>query len=230
MGMIPRTRRVRVVGIYALGLYEFDAACGFVSLDFAERLLGKTDARPDPAAGGRHHQRAGRSPTGWSSELGPDYVSQDWADMNQSLFSALWLEKMAMSIAIGLIVMVAALQHRRVAHPARDGEEPRHRHPQDDGDVVAAGHADLHDAGADHRRRRHGGGRVVGLALCWVLDRYRLIRIPMDVYQVAYVPFVVQPLDFAIVIVSAIVICFLATIYPSRQASRLDPVQALRFE
>ena len=52
----------------------------------------------------------------------------------------------------------------------------------------------------------------------------------MDVYQIAYVPFVVQPFDFAIVIVSAILICFLATIYPSRQASRLDPVQALRFE
>jgi lipoprotein-releasing system permease protein len=52
----------------------------------------------------------------------------------------------------------------------------------------------------------------------------------MDVYQVSYVPFVVQPLDLAVVIVAAILICFLATIYPSRQASRLDPVQALRFE
>jgi lipoprotein-releasing system permease protein len=73
-------------------------------------------------------------------------------------------------------------------------------------------------------------GASLGLALCWVLDTYRLIRIPMDVYQVAYVPFVVQPLDFAVVVVSAVLICFLATIYPSRQASRLDPVQALRFE
>jgi lipoprotein-releasing system permease protein len=73
-------------------------------------------------------------------------------------------------------------------------------------------------------------GAVCGLALCWVLDRYRLIQIPMDVYQVSYVPFVVQPLDFLLVVVSAILICFLATIYPSRQASRLDPVQALRFE
>jgi lipoprotein-releasing system permease protein len=73
-------------------------------------------------------------------------------------------------------------------------------------------------------------GGSAGLALCWVLDRYRLIHIPMDVYQVSYVPFIVEPIDFAIVVVSAVIICFLATIYPSRQASRLDPVQALRFE
>jgi lipoprotein-releasing system permease protein len=73
-------------------------------------------------------------------------------------------------------------------------------------------------------------GGFGGLALCHVLDKYRLIKIPADVYQVAYVPFVVLPRDFIIVIVSEIVICFVATIYPSRQASRLDPVQALRFE
>ena len=52
----------------------------------------------------------------------------------------------------------------------------------------------------------------------------------MDVYQVSYVPFIVEPLDFVVVVVSAVLICFVATIYPSRQASRLDPVQALRFE
>jgi lipoprotein-releasing system permease protein len=73
-------------------------------------------------------------------------------------------------------------------------------------------------------------GGAGGLALCAILDRYRLIKIPMDVYQVSYVPFVVEPLDFVVVIASAIAICFVATLYPSRQASRLDPVQALRFE
>jgi lipoprotein-releasing system permease protein len=229
MGMIPRTRRVRVVGIYALGLYEFDAAYGFVSLDFAERLLGKTnpdlielrvaDITNAPAIADR-----------LVDDLGSDYVSQDWADMNQTLFSALWLEKMAISIAIGLIVMVAALQIVAslillVMEKSRD---------------IAI----LKTMGTSSRRvmvifmlqgliiglTGTAVGASLGLALCWVFDRYRLIRIPMDVYQVAYVPFVVQPLDIAIVIVSAVVICFLATIYPSRQASRLDPVQALRFE
>ena len=63
-----------------------------------------------------------------------------------------------------------------------------------------------------------------------MLDRYKLIRVPVDVYQVSYVPFTVLPRDFALVVVAAVVICFVATIYPSRQAARLDPAQALRYE
>ena len=73
-------------------------------------------------------------------------------------------------------------------------------------------------------------GAAAGYGLSYVLDRYRLIRVPMDVYQISHVPFIVQPLDFALVVVSAVVVCFLATIYPSRQAARLDPAQALRYE
>jgi lipoprotein-releasing system permease protein len=73
-------------------------------------------------------------------------------------------------------------------------------------------------------------GAVLGTGLSWTLDRYQLIKIPADVYQVSHVPFVVLPLDFAVVVLSAVVICFLATIYPSRQAAKLDPVAALRFE
>ena len=229
MGMIPRTRRVRIAGIYALGLYEFDAAHGFVSLEFAERLLGKAipdlielrvvDIEAAPAISERV-----------PDELGEEYVSQDWADMNQALFSALWLEKMAISIAIGLIVLVAALQIVAslillVMEKSRDiailktmgTSSPRvMRIFMLQGLIIGVVGTTV--------------GSSLGLVLCWVFDRYQLIQIPMDVYQVAYVPFVVQPLDFVVVVVSAVIICFLATIYPSRQASRLDPVQALRFE
>jgi lipoprotein-releasing system permease protein len=73
-------------------------------------------------------------------------------------------------------------------------------------------------------------GAIGGLSLCWVLDTYKLIHIPQDVYQVSYIPFVVLPRDFMTVVVASIGIAFLATLYPSRQAARLDPVQALRFE
>ena len=229
MGMIPRTRRVRVAGVYALGLYEFDAAYGMVTLEFAERLMGK--AAPDlielrvadideaPAISERVPET-----------LGSVYVSQDWADMNQALFSALWLEKMAISITIGLIVMVAALnivaslillvmeKSRDIAILKTMGTSSRRVMT-----IFMLQGLMIGTAGTTI-------GALCGLALCWVLDTYRLIQIPMDVYQVSYVPFIVQPFDFALVIVSAILICFVATIYPSRQASRLDPVQALRFE
>jgi lipoprotein-releasing system permease protein len=150
--------------------------------------------------------------------------------MNQALFSALWIEKMAISIAIGLIVLVAALQIVAslillVMEKSRDiailktmgTSSPRvMRIFMLQGLIIGVVGTTV--------------GSSLGLVLCWVFDRYRLIRIPMDVYQVAYVPFVVQPVDFVVVVVAAVLICFLATIYPSRQASRLDPVQALRFE
>jgi len=73
-------------------------------------------------------------------------------------------------------------------------------------------------------------GAIVAVALCWALTEYRLVHIPEDVYQIAYIPFIVTAKDFLTVVISAIVICFLATIYPSRQAAKLDPIQALRFE
>ena len=63
-----------------------------------------------------------------------------------------------------------------------------------------------------------------------MLDRYKLIKVPVDVYQVSHVPFTVMPLDFVLVVIAAVLICFVATIYPSRQAAKLDPAQALRYE
>jgi lipoprotein-releasing system permease protein len=73
-------------------------------------------------------------------------------------------------------------------------------------------------------------GAAAGYALCYVLDRYQVIRVPMDIYQVSHLPFTVLPFDFVVVVTVAILVCFVATIYPSRQAARLDPAQALRYE
>jgi lipoprotein-releasing system permease protein len=73
-------------------------------------------------------------------------------------------------------------------------------------------------------------GASAGYVASTVLTRYKLIKVPADVYQMSYMPFRVLPLDFALVVIGAILICFIATIYPSRQAAKLDPVQALRYE
>ena len=229
MGMMPRSRRARVVGVYSLGLYEFDSAYGLVSLPFGERLKG-TETVDMIQLRVRNIYDAPRIAERIPAQLGSEYVAQDWADLNRQLFSALSLEKMAISIAIGLIVIVAALnivaslillvmeKSRDIAILKTMGTAPRR--------VMTIFMLQGLIIGVTGTL----AGGLGGLALCHVLDKYRLIKIPADVYQVAYVPFVVLPRDFIIVIVSAVVICFIATIYPSRQASRLDPVQALRFE
>lgn len=229
MGMTPVAKPARVGGIYRLGIYEFDSAYGFVSLEFARRLTGApavemiqvrvADLYDAPAVAARIE-----------AQLGAAYVAQDWQDLNKSLFSALALEKTAISITIGLIVIVAALNIIAslillVMEKSRD---------------IAI----LKTMGTSSQRVMKifmlqglvigfigtTAGAAGGLLLAWTLDHYQLIQIPADVYQVSHVPFVVLPRDFAIVVAAAILICFLATLYPSRQASRLDPVQALRYE
>jgi lipoprotein-releasing system permease protein len=228
-GIMTRSRTVRVAGIFALGLYEFDSAYGFVSLDLAKRLLAKD--QPDLIQLRVDDIYAARSIAGKiEDELGDRYSADDWSRMNQSLFSALWLEKMAISITIGLIVMVGALNIISslillVRQKSRDIAI-----------LKTMGTSSKRVMGIFMMQGLVIGvvgttvGALSGLALCWVLDRYELIQIPMDVYQVSHVPFVVLPLDLLTVVVATILICFLATIYPSRQASALDPVQALRVE
>jgi len=229
MGVLPRSRIARVEGIYSLGLLEFDSAYGFVSLAFAQRLLAKdkpdliqlkvSDIYDAPAIADR-----------LVASLGKEYMAQDWSDINGPLFSALWLEKMAISITILLIVVVGALniisslvllvmeKSRDIAILKTMGTPPARvmRIFMLQGTIIGVVGTAI--------------GGALGLALCYTFDRYRLIQIPIDVYQISYVPFVVEPLDFAAVILAALSICFVSTIYPSRQASRLDPVQALRFE
>src|SRR4029078_3328458 len=136
--------------------------------------------------------------------------------MNQSHFSALWLEKTAIGITIGLIVMVAALnivatlilmvmeKHKDIAilvsMGASRGAIMRIFMLQ--GTVIGA-------AGTL-------AGATLGWALCRFLDHYRLIRVPVDVYQIAYVPFKLMPGDAAVVIAGAVLVCFAATLHPAR--------------
>jgi len=229
-GMMPRSRTLRVTGIFHLGLYEIDNTWGFVNLDVAKRLMNKSqpelielavddiNAAPDVAAA-------------IPRLLGDRYVTQDWTTMNRTLFEALWLEKMAISVTIGLIVMVAALNI--VASLVLLVMEK------------SADIAILKTMGASSRSVMYifmlqglvigmigtalGAGAGVGIS--WVMNRYQLLRVPGmgEVYQISYVPFTLLPLDVLVVIVMAVLICFVATIYPSRQAAKLKPVEALRY-
>jgi lipoprotein-releasing system permease protein len=228
-GVTPRLRQFRVVGIFKLGFFEFDSNYALIPLPIALEFLSRpgpdvmqlkvTDLQEAPAISARLQDL-----------LGPAYITEDWTLVNSSLYSALRLEKYAIALTIGLIVMVAALNIVAslvllVMEKSRDigilktmGTSPRRI------SVVFMMQGTIIGLVGTL------AGAIVAVVLCWVLTEYRLVTIPQDIYQVAYVPFIVKPQDFATVVVSAIVICFLATIYPSRQAAKLDPVQALRFE
>jgi len=229
MGVMPRQRRFKLVGTFRLGLYDVDSTTGLVALEPGMRLAGvdKVDHIEVKIA---DIYSAPQVADRMADEFGPDYATQDWTDINQQLYSALMLEKIGMGIGIGLIVMVAALNIIAslillVMEKTRD---------------IAI----LKTMGASRRSIMlvfllQGTiigiigtvlGALAGTAIATVADRYRLISIPSDVYQVSYLPFKVLPEDLVSVIIGAVVVCFIATLYPSRQAAQLDPAQALRYE
>ena len=228
-GMVGTPRRLKVVGIFNLGLLEFDEAYAFVHLDVAKRLLASE--RPDYIELKVDDMFEAQAVADSIPEvMGTEYMAQDWADMNQSLFSALSLEKMAISITIGLIVMVAALNIVAslillVMEKSRDIAILKTM-----GSSAASIRRIFMFQGLVIGLIGTVGGAALGTLTIYLADKYKLVRVPIDVYQISYVPFRLEALDFTIVVLSAIVICFLATIYPSRQAAKLDPAQALRYQ
>jgi lipoprotein-releasing system permease protein len=227
MGLVSRRRPLEVVGTFRFGEFEVDNQFGLVLLSTAGQLLDRDgpdmlQLRVDrlDAAQAIHADLEHR--------LGPLYQVQDWTELNRSLYSALFLEKLAISLTIGLIVIVAALNIVAslillVMEKTRDIAILRTM-----GAPAGVIRRIFMLQGLTIGCLGTGGGAILGLIVCAIADRYRLIKMPPDVYQIAYLPFHVRPLDVAVVVVSAIAVCLIATVYPSRQASRIDPAEALR--
>jgi lipoprotein-releasing system permease protein len=230
VGLLPRVARLRVAGLVRTGLYEFDSGWAYLPMGAAQRLFGTegratlVEVRVQDMYGVRDSGRR------ILDALGDGYVVTDWIETNESLFSALWLEKVAIGITIGLIVMVAALnivatlvlmvmeKHKDIAilvsMGASRGAVTRIFMLQ--GTLIGAVGTTV--------------GGLLGWLACRLLDHYKVIQVPVDVYQVSYVPFTLLGQDAFAVIAGSIVTCFLATLYPARRASRLDPAEALRYE
>jgi len=229
--MVPKSREFEVAGIADAGFYDYDSSRVYLSLETAQRFIGLSpwqasaiEARVD------REDRIQEVASEIQEELGDEFYVNDLVRMNKTFFSALRLEKLAMSIAIGLIILVAALNIVSVL-VLMVMEKVR-----DIGVLSAMGAT---SAGIRRVFLLQGliiaslgtlVGAGLGVALAWVLDRYRLLTLPADVYFIPYVPFHVRPLDVLGVIVLTIAVAFLATLYPSWRASRLDPSEALRYE
>ena len=228
--MLPRTRTFRVVGIFKVGLYDFDHSWALTSLESAQRMLGLGDEVAYVESRVDDIYAAKKLGTAVRKSLGSGYGTLDWMETNQSLFSALWLEKMVTTIFVSFIIGVAALnivasQIMIVMEKTRD---------------IAI----LRSMGTTARSvmfifMLQGTiigvvgtlvGGAAGVGISWFLDTYRLIRIPEDVYQLTYVPFELLSSDLVLVLLAAPLICFLATTYPAWRASRLTITEALRYE
>ena len=228
---VPRSREFEVAGLSDAGFQEYDSSRIYVSIGAARSFVGLS---PDEAtaieARVKRPDRLERAARAVQSALGESYNVDDLIRMNHTFFSALRLEKLAMSIAIGLIVLVAALNIVSILI-LMVMEKVR-----DIGVLTAMGAASrgirrifllqgliLGTSGT-------AAGVAGGVGLAWILDRYRLVSLPADIYFIAYVPFHIRPLDVLLVAALAVLVSFLATLYPSWRAAQLDPSEALRYE
>jgi lipoprotein-releasing system permease protein len=230
MGAFPGIARFAVAGLSESGMYEYDSSFAYVSLEEAGRLMGLEGRATGLEVKVDDIYQAGRIATRIREALGYPYWAKDWMQSNRNLFSALKLEKVVMFIILVLIVMVAAFNIIStlimvVMDKTRD---------------IAV----LMTLGATRKMVRKifaleglliglagtVAGSILGTLLCYLLRRYQFIRLPSDVYYISTLPVDLSPGILILVGASSILICFLATLYPSRQASLIDPAEAIRYE
>jgi len=229
-GPVPNNRVFEVSGLFESGLYDYDTSWVYVPLSAAQRLFGYGDVASTIEVRIADVEQAKAMGKKIIDRVGGNLEATDWIEMNPSIFQALALERLVMFVTIGLILLVAALNIvatliMMVLEKTRD---------------IAI----LMSMGATNDNIRRifilqgviigvigtFFGVIVGQLVCYFCDKYHLIHLAPDVYTIAYVPFRASPLDSAIVAAVAILISFLATLYPSAAASSLQPVEALRYE
>jgi lipoprotein-releasing system permease protein len=228
LGLVPRLRSFRVVGIFESGLFEYDSSLAYVSMAAAQELFDTpgitgiqvriADLFQAPKVAKEIVREAGGFP----------FRSSDWIEQNANLFRFMKIEKVTMFLILALIVLVAALNI--VSTLILLAMEKRH----DVGALLSMG-ASQDDIVRIFLFAGLGIGTVgivlgagLGLAACWALGRWRFIDIPSDVYFLSSLPVRVEGGDVLVVVVLTLVLCLLAAGYPAWWASRRTPVESLR--
>jgi len=230
LGLLPKTKRFQVTGIFNTGLYEFDNSTALVSIGVAQRLFGLEGRASYIQVKLRDIFAAPAVGETIKAALPPVVYITTWMELNKSLFSALKLEKNIMFLTITLIVIVAALNIiatliLMVMEKTRDigilmamGATPRsiNRIFFYQGALIGVIGTAL--------------GVLLGLGWCALANAFELIKIPVDIYQISHVPFRLRPLDLALIVGVTLAISFVSTLFPARRAAKVDPVVALKYE
>jgi lipoprotein-releasing system permease protein len=228
--VVPKYRHFRVVGVFDSGFYDFDATWAFTNLDAAQRLFDLQGTVSVIEFKIDDIYKAPQVAEALKKAAGKGFDTTTWMEQNKSLFSALSLERLVTILTIGLIVLVAALNifitlAMMVMEKNRD---------------IAV----LMSMGAKEQQvwavfTLHGVligalgtliGLVMGYGISWVGNAYHLIPLQADVYSLSSVPFHARPWDGVWIAAAALVISFVATLYPAVSAARLNPVEILRYE
>ena len=231
LGMTISEKTVRVAGVFESGLWDIDSNWAYVNIETARRVF----SFPENSAlllqfSINNLDRAGEVAGALSKKAGPEFATTTWIELNGTLFSALKFEKIALFITIGLIVFIASLNILTTLIMMVLEKQGS----------IAIFMAMGATAVTIRRVFIYQGlilgitgtviGDILGVGISWFLNHYRIIKIAADVYSIPYIPFHVRAGDVLLISATAILISYLATIYPSRGAAKLDPVETLRYE
>jgi lipoprotein-releasing system permease protein len=238
MGMIPKMKQFRVTGIFNTGMFEYDSTLAYVGLNEAQSFLGMDDAVTGIQLKVTDVYRTGEIVRKINRELGFPYYARDWMQMNKNILFALKTEKMVMFIILTLIVLVAAFgiastlfmvvmeKTKDIAILKSMGATGR--------SIMRIFVLEGLIIGVTGTMIGVLGGLLVALNLEQIVGFIQRMTgfelFSKDVYYLDRFPSLVIPGDVALISVTAVIISFVATLYPSWQASRMAPAEALRYE
>lgn len=231
LGMTASERTLRVAAVFESGLWDIDSNWAYVNIESARRLFSyPRDSVTVIQFRTENLDSAEAIADDIRARAGEGFITTTWIELNKPLFSALKLEKLVLFLTIGLIVFVASLNVVTTLIMMVLEKQ---------GDIAI-----LTAMGATSKTIQRVFmlqgmiigligtvlGNVLGMGISWILNTYRLIRLEPEVYSIPYVPFHIRAWDSILVSATALLISYLATIYPSRSAAKLDPVEVLRYE
>lgn len=229
-GMRPSFVRVRVAGIFESGLYDLDNLWTFMALPDAQKAFGLSDVVNSIELKLDGIYQASSVAQAASSAIGPKLAATTWQEQNRQLLNALKMERTVTVITIGLIQIVAALnilitlimlvmeKHRDIAVLMSMGARTRQiqRIFVLEGALIGAVGTVI--------------GLAVGYSLCYFANHYRWLKLDEQVYSLSFVPFETRWIDGVWIAAAAMAVSLVATLYPARNATRIAPVEALRYE